>query len=587
MPGMMDTILNVGITEESLPYWIEKMGYQAAMDCYCRMLCMMGETAYGIKKECLSEKYHALKGSTNIEAIRCDLMIALNFHKTTEFWTDIHEQYRAAIVAVWGSWKSERAIEYRDIHGYAHDWGTAVVIQQMVFGNMDDQSCSGVLFTRNPDTGEPDLVGDYLVNAQGEDVVSGISNPEPISGLSSWNLEVSDDLVCIALSLEKQYKDMVDIEFTVESGKLYILQARIGKRSSVAAVKIAYDLWLSVTIEFEELRKRVKYSDYLNVTKSGVDYDNAPAPDYFGIPASYGVITGLLTTDINLTIDNPGKYILVRPETTPDDLKGMIASVGLITKYGGATSHAAVVARGLGVPCIVGCVCIDIGGHDITFEDNGGQSVLINQGTPVTMDGSLGNIWFNKEVPMITGNNNMLTDFTEALLCNEESFEYSKKIDGVIPSTINVQYDLEELDRVLTHVSQPTTIIIGSSCSNLGGDYNTIMSIMGDCVISDIQLAHVLDKHIKKIKYVCFYPLNVPVSTIDTINHYGFSMIKPCKTIAGIMNNVAGNKIILAIDYLNVDDQKALDAMIKLAGISVFNASTLRSRATVIKQLLC
>lgn len=415
MPGMMDTILNVGILVASTLSTLN-INTRTRLDCTRRFQQMFGETALGIPSEQFSKVLDEIKGYKfgmngapksdaemsvkHLEKLSSRYSLILSKQDTS--WADsVEDTLAKCISAVFESWNSDRAVAYRAKYGYPDSWGTAVNIQQMVFGNMDDESCSGVLFTRNPSTGKDELTGEFLVNAQGEDVVAGIRTPLPLSDMEQWNPELFEELAGvwgIAKKLESHYNDMQDIEFTVESGQLYMLQTRNGKRSAEAAFKVAYDRYTEGYLTQEEALSRVTATQYIALKTDKVT-DAAPAPDFTGLPASNGVVTGAAVFSSDDAIEYVGDCILVTEETNPDDFAGMDASVGILTRTGGVTSHAAVVARGMDKTCVVGCT-------DLNMSE-------LEKGDLVTLCGLTGRVWVNKEVPVKPG---QLTDEASDLL---------------------------------------------------------------------------------------------------------------------------------------------------------------------------
>jgi phosphohistidine swiveling domain-containing protein len=312
------------------------------------------------------------------------------------FPQSLADQLAGAIGAVFRSWNSERAIEYRNIHKIPHDWYTAVTVQAMVFGNMNEQSCSGVLFSRNGSTGDCQVMGEFLPNAQGEEVVSGSATPLDLKDLAKWNEKVEWELAQITTKLELAYRDMVDIEFTVQDGVLYLLQVRVGKRTALASFRIAYDLVQSGVITKEEALKRVSGDMYMTLSKPVIAKSFTTPALAAGIPGSKGVASGRVWMTSEKAKANPGG-ILVSKETTPDDFPGMAVSVGILTQLGGATSHAAVVARGMDKACVVGCTDMVVDAKGFKFGDH-----VVVEGDLITIDGQTGRIWAG-EVPMEGG----------------------------------------------------------------------------------------------------------------------------------------------------------------------------------------
>jgi len=433
MPGMMDTILNVGLTSESLPEWAERIGKRAALDSYRRLMQMMGDVVFGIPKEefegALGEVKKTAEVTHDHELSVAQLDTLIGRYKivyqthSTEFPDTFIEQLEWAITAVFESWNCDRAKAYREMHGYPDEWGTAVNIQSMVFGNLNDKSCTGVLFSRNPSNGDPVITGEFLVNAQGEDVVAGIRTPDPLDQMNKWNPEAYQELCDHTMRLEEYYKDMQDVEFTVQAGKLYILQCRNGKRSAKAAFRIASDMVSEGVLTTEEALTRVTVAQYLALKTPAINKDSAGKPQATGIAAGGGVVTGRVAfteyqvKQINSEEGHPA--ILVGKETTPDDIVAMNLSVGILTQTGGLTSHAAVVARGMDKVCVVGCTELAIVNGTLIM----GDGTQVQSGDLITIDGSTGNVWIGaKEV--IPGEVNyhaahLLTEGSGSLLCGD------------------------------------------------------------------------------------------------------------------------------------------------------------------------
>ncbi len=404
MPGMMDTILNLGLNDRTVAGLAELTGNDRfAWDAYRRFIMMFASVVMNVEKDLFEDRIEELKKRLGVgadpeidaaswRALTADFKALVSEHAGREFPQDVHEQLDLAIRAVFDSWNSKRAIDYRRYNKIPDDWGTAVSVVSMVFGNMGDDSGTGVAFTRDPNTGEKKLFGEYLRNAQGEDVVAGIRTPERIADLERTQPGVYEQFVEIAGKLERHYREMQDLEFTVERGKLYMLQTRTAKRSAEAAVKIALDMVREGLIEKREALARVNAASLDQLFHARID----PAQKYDvackGLNASPGAASGQAVFDAD-TAEELGKagnaVILVRVETTPDDVHGMIAARGVLTAKGGATSHAAVVARGMGKPCVSGCEALQVDrrnrtGHigDVTFKE----------GDWITVDGTTGNV---------------------------------------------------------------------------------------------------------------------------------------------------------------------------------------------------
>ncbi len=412
MPGMMDTILNLGLNDDTVEGLKDLTNNERfAYDSYRRFIQMFGNVVMGIPHEefeKILDKYkeeNGLKSDTELTPEMLKNIIkdykALYKEKTgQDFPQDPMEQLFTAIEAVFKSWNNPRAIAYRKINKISDDLGTAVNIVMMVFGNMGDDSATGVAFTRNPSTGEKKLYGEYLVNAQGEDVVAGIRTPKPIDEMKNDIPSAYEELIKVADILEKHYRDMQDMEFTVEKGKLYMLQTRTAKRTAQAAVKVAVDMVHEGLITKEEAVLRVTPTHIDQLLHKMIDPNAKVKPIAKGLPASPGAASGKVVFDVKEAAERGKKgeaVILVRPETTPEDIEGMAKSKGILTTRGGMTAHAAVVARGMGIPCIVGAEEIKLDLDKKEFYANG---VTVKENDIITIDGSTGNVMLG-EVPMI------------------------------------------------------------------------------------------------------------------------------------------------------------------------------------------
>ncbi len=391
MPGMMDTILNVGLDEQSESVWVPRLGADCVLDSYKRLITMYGNVVKEIPRD-------KLDSAQSVSA-------ALSAYKrhTKEDFPNADQQILGSVKAVFDSWNNDRAKVYRKMHNIPEDWGTAVVIQAMVFGNLNENSGTGVLFTRNPDSGENVVTGEFLTNAQGEDVVAGIRTPMPLSKMPAWNNAVSEELLTTVTKLEQAKRDVQDVEFTIMDGKLYILQTRNAKRSARAALKIALDMFHSKTISREEMLKRVSARELDLAAQPVIDPKFKTPADFTGIPACSGVATGVIARSSAMAVQMAAEgksVILVTEETTPDDIQGMLAAKAVVTMHGGSTSHAAVVARSFNRICVVGL---------------GADYQLFVQGATLSVDGSTGKVW-NCEVPVIAGDNANLGEFKNYVL---------------------------------------------------------------------------------------------------------------------------------------------------------------------------
>lgn len=423
MPGMMDTILNLGLNDKTVKGLAKGTNNERfAYDSYRRFIQMYSDVVMEIPKSNFEKMIDKVKTKRGIkydtELTVDDLKDLVNRFKQLyqknigeEFPQDPKEQLMGAVKAVFKSWENPRAKVYRRMNDISSDWGTAVNVQAMVFGNSGDTSGTGVAFTRNPSTGEKGIFGEYLINAQGEDVVAGVRTPEPISKLEQDLPECYKEFVKLAEKLEEHYKDMQDMEFTIENGKLYFLQTRSGKRTAAAAINIACDLVDAHKITKEEalLRIDAKSLDQLLHPIFNVDELKKAKLLATGLPASPGAASGKIVFNAKeakeLGVGGKGEnVILVRLETTPEDIEGMVASQGVLTVRGGMTSHAAVVARGMGTCCVSGCGDIKI--NETAEEFKIGNEVF-KKGDTISLDGSTGNIYkglIKTEPALIAGN---------------------------------------------------------------------------------------------------------------------------------------------------------------------------------------
>ena len=411
MPGMMDTILNLGLNDATAEGMIKLTNNpRFVYDAYRRFVMMFSDVVMDIPKQLFEERFDALKHRLGVKQdtqVPADALkdLVSEFKQIVreqgkEFPEDPYQQLEMAIEAVFRSWNNERAVIYREREKIPHDLGTACNVQAMVFGNMGDDSGTGVAFTRDPSTGERALYGEFLPNAQGEDVVAGVRTPLPLSALQERMPEVYQQFLEIAEQLERHYRDMMDLEFTVERGRLWMLQCRVGKRTGRAAVKIAVDMAHEGLIGRDEAILRVQPSHLDQLLHPHLD-DAALATGEYpllaqGLGASPGAASGRAVFDSKRAMEQ-GKtepVILVRPETNPDDVGGMLASKGILTARGGMTSHAAVVARGFGIPCVAGCEAISVDEHEnlFTVEVNGEQ-ITLREGDFISIDGSTGKVY--------------------------------------------------------------------------------------------------------------------------------------------------------------------------------------------------
>ena len=436
MPGMMDTVLNLGLNAQTVEGLIVESGSpRFGYDCYRRFVQMFGDVVLGLKAgkgekdpfEEILDSRKAKRGVTldtelpaeDLRDLAEDFKDLIRDRCGVSFPEDPLEQLWASISAVFGSWDNDRAITYRKLNRIPDDWGTAVNVQAMVYGNLGDDCATGVAFTRNPSTGERGLYGEFLSNAQGEDVVAGIRTPQQITLAASQahaeatgvaeadrpaSLEESmpqchAQLAGIAKKLEKHYRDMQDLEFTIERGKLWMLQTRNGKRTAAAAVKIAVDMTGERLIDRETALLRVNPGQLDQLLHPQIAPEDRPIPLTKGLPASPGAVSGEIVfsaDDAVVQTEQGKKVVLVRIETSPEDIHGMDVAQGILTARGGMTSHAAVVARGMGKCCVSGCGDLNINYRKQTLEV-AGQTLAA--GDWITLDGSTGEASFSAKSP--------------------------------------------------------------------------------------------------------------------------------------------------------------------------------------------
>jgi pyruvate,orthophosphate dikinase len=413
MPGMMNTILNLGLNDETVEGLVKKTGNpRFAYDCYRRFIQMFGEVALSIPMELFDEAFdqrkHKIKAKLDTDLSADDLKAIVDEFKKIvkkaikrDFPQDPREQLLLSRNAVFMSWWAPKASYYRKMEKIDDRLGTACNIQTMVFGNMGDNCCTGVGFTRDPGSGEKLFYGEFLVNAQGEDVVAGIRTPQPITELEQWNPDVYRQLREITASLEKHYKDMQDFEFTVQEGVLYMLQTRNGKRTGPAALKVAVDMVDEKLIDEKTAVGRVAPAQLDQLLHPVFDPISVKKLTKLatGIDASPGAAVGRLafTSEDAVEMSAKGPVILIRKETTPDDIHGMDASKGILTAVGGKSSHAAVVARGMGVPCVVGCGALSINERaKSAVVQVGTKQIAVKQGDWVSLNGATGEVYLGQ-----------------------------------------------------------------------------------------------------------------------------------------------------------------------------------------------
>ena len=449
MPGMMDTILNLGMNDEVVEIVAKKTkNKRFAWDSYRRFLQMYGDVVMGVQKrpgedhepfeaviEGLKDKRYGKHDFPDVRLTVADLKELVQRFKTLinertgkSFPQDPNEQLWGSISAVFGSWMNDRAIVYRRKYGIPHEWGTAVNVQTMVFGNMGDTSATGVAFTRDPATGEKVFYGEYLINAQGEDVVAGVRTPHPIADLAKEMPAAHKGLMKVRSTLEQHFKDMQDLEFTVEENRLYILQTRNGKRTGHAAVRIAVDMVGEKLITKKDAVRRVPADSLAHLLAPIFDRQSARSAKKIGsgLAAGPGAASGHVVFSAEEAVrraEKGDKVVLARIETSPEDLRGMIAAEGILTSRGGVSSHAALVARQMGKVCVCGATGIQIDYQKRTLSANG---TTLAQGDYISIDGTAGEVFAGQVATAPSEIVQVLIDRSLDAKTSETYHEYSK-----------------------------------------------------------------------------------------------------------------------------------------------------------------
>ncbi|PZP97710.1 MAG: pyruvate, phosphate dikinase [Staphylococcus capitis] len=453
MPGMMDTILNLGLNDDNVKKLADKTNdARFAYDCYRRLLQMFGEVVYGIPMLEFDTYFddfknkHNYKNDADIPAdglqTICERFKEIYREEVYKpFPQEPLKQLEEAIEAVFKSWDNDRARVYRELNDIPHDIGTAVNVQEMVFGNSGEQSGTGVAFTRNPVTGDNQLFGEYLLNVQGEDVVAGIRTPQDIDTLKAQMPEVHQEFVEVTKQLETHYKDMQDIEFTIENGKLYLLQTRNGKRTARAAIEIAVDMVNEGLITRKEAVANVdvkSIDQLLHPNFKEEALEQATVISKLGLPASPGAATGQVVfsaEDAKEQAEEGHRVVLMRPETSPEDIEGMIASEAIVTTHGGMTSHAAVVARGMGKCCVTGCSDVEIDTLNKRVYYSDGE---LHEGDVVSVDGSTGDLYVGE---IETVNAEHSEAFEQFMEWSEETARLQVRMNAETPQDIKAGYN--------------------------------------------------------------------------------------------------------------------------------------------------
>jgi len=457
MPGMMDTVLNIGLSDESVQGLAKQAGNERfAWDAYRRLLQMFGKTVLDVDGEhfehALDEAKRTKGVSNDLDLDAADLQSLVEMFKSIiktqagrDFPQDPKEQLDLAIKAVFNSWNSPRAILYRRQERIPTDLGTAVNVVAMVFGNLGMDSGTGVAFTRDPGTGAQGVYGDYLQNAQGEDVVAGIRNTVPLQDLEGIDKASYDQLMQIMRTLENHYRDLCDIEFTIERGKLWMLQTRVGKRTAAAAFRIATQLVDQGLIDMDEAVRRVSGAELARLMFPRFDTSADVTKIATGISASPGAAVGKAVFDSARAVELAGqgeKVILVRRETNPDDLHGMIAAQGILTSRGGKTSHAAVVARGMGKTCVCGADQLEVDTKAKKFTAPGG--ITVSEGDVISIDGTSGEVYAG-EVPVVAS---AVVKYFEG-----ELHPHSDEADDLIRAVHAIMHQADQVRRLGVHAN--------------------------------------------------------------------------------------------------------------------------------------
>lgn len=410
MPGMMDTVLNIGLNDSNAIIADNKQqNNRFLLDSYRRLIMMFGNIVKGVNRELFEDeltKIKAQNGFKNDSQLTADSLLKLvNVYKQIylnqtgeNFPQNVYDQLMQTVLAVFKSWGNPRAVLYRKLNNIDNNFGTAVNVQEMVFGNLNKKSGTGVAFSRNPINGKNIVLGEYLNEAQGEDVVAGLRTPDPLSVLKQSNESAYNTIFAMLKQLELHYKDMQEIEFTIENGKLYLLQTRSGKRTDLATVTIAKDLLSENVITEQEYNNRVS-KELVQSLKVQTFSEHQNLQDAYlgsGLGACPGAVSGVIAMSKQKAVEYANQNInciLVRNETNPEDLEGMVASVGILTALGGLTSHASVVARSMNKCCVVGCSDLKINLLNNSVEFNG---TVLKQGDYISLDGTTGKVYKGK-----------------------------------------------------------------------------------------------------------------------------------------------------------------------------------------------
>ncbi len=575
MPGMMDTILNIGITLNNLTDWEERIGERAALDSYRRLIQMYSSVVAGVPSSMFEKvlKISRTKAGVSADAeLACeDLLDILSTfreiyhqHTKTTFPDTVEDQVQGAIAAVFSSWGNERAQTYRKLNNIPETWGTACTVQAMVFGNMNGQSGSGVCFTRDPNTGEPTVYGEFLLNAQGEDVVAGIRTPITIIEIDKHipGHSIFSKIMKMSATLESKYRDMQDFEFTVQDGEFWILQTRAGKRSAKAAFRIAVEMVGEGLITKSAALQRVEPKQWLLAQVPYVSEGFSTKADAVGIPACPGVVTGKIVYTSAAAVKATEPVVLVTDETNPDDIAGMKAAVGILTFTGGKTSHAAVVARSMDTPCVVGCeVLSDTGTHDT-----------------VTIDGSTGEVWFDTNVPIEDSSQDPITNtfmrwvYTEVnALPISGNLTYTNMVLAACEwgNTLKIIEMLNKLSEadckgIILDITPPSVYKKPSDSTLWGLSIDPGV----DEKAWDQELKAKLIHRVKSLDGLVIMSNDPTHGSLDVLKDSGFTVVSDAKTVADL---ASGNPVVITQNFITniAGSQEIADKLLEFFGNSV------------------
>jgi pyruvate,phosphate dikinase len=568
MPGMMDTILNVGLTPQNMKVYSKHLGRQTALDCFSRLMQMMGEVVFEISKEAFDTVKKLSDHTDPMEMYKGRIAGYVKEYddRGLAFPADAKQQLRLSIEAVFKSWNNPRAVQYRDIHHIPHSMGTAVTVQRMVFGNLNSKSATGVAFSRNPQNGDPNVFGEWLAEAQGEDVVDGSHTPMPLDHMIGTHFEsLYSQLVGVVAELEEQHKAVQDVEFTIEDGKLWILQTRTAKRTPRAAVIFALDmLGDNIFDTVEEMFASLTPKEFALARVPSIPADTPF--NFCGLPVSDGVVHGVTAHSSAAAVKLAEKnlnVILVTDETTPDDLPGMFAAKGMLTRKGGATCHAAIVARSMNKPCVVGCPEYDF-----------------PEGSTITIDGATGRVYQNVvqtegggdfpewgKLASYMSSHSSVTLYDGLMSHNR----YVRVADYIMGDGLDKFKDdldgMKPLQMMYTHMDfsapaatvHPEDVLLLNSCGVK--DYGPELA----------KYAKALTKAGKVDKCVLFGTEHVPSAELQKLTQLGWAEVKEIDTLKDA--TIAGTKIAIVpskkfVDFVGEDNMAEVMQMLVAKGVS-------------------